>query len=62
MLEAILVATNVGGDSDSVASITGAILGAMHPDTVNQQWYEIVERINGHDLMAIAGQLAALRT
>jgi ADP-ribosylglycohydrolase len=60
--EAILVATNIGGDSDSVASIAGAILGAMYPDTINQQWYEIVERINGHDLMAIAGQLAALRT
>jgi hypothetical protein len=34
----------------------------MYPDTINQQWYEIVERINGHDLMAIAGQLAVLRT
>jgi len=60
--EAILVAANIGGDSDSVASIAGGILGAMYPHTINQQWYEIVERVNGHDLMSIAGELAALRT
>ncbi len=29
--EAILLAANVGGDSDSVASIAGGILGAMYP-------------------------------
>jgi ADP-ribosylglycohydrolase len=28
---AILLAANIGGDSDSVASIAGAILGARHP-------------------------------
>ena len=28
---AILLATNIGGDSDSVASIAGAILGARYP-------------------------------
>jgi ADP-ribosylglycohydrolase len=59
--EAILLAANVGGDSDSVASIAGGILGAMHPDTVNQQWYEVVEGVNGHNLAAIAGELARLR-
>jgi ADP-ribosylglycohydrolase len=59
--EAILVAANVGGDSDSVASIAGGILGAMYPDTVNQHWYEVVERINDHDLAAIARELTRLR-
>jgi ADP-ribosylglycohydrolase len=59
--EAILVATNVGGDSDSVASIAGSILGAMHPDTVNRQWYEAVERINDHNLAALADELTRLR-
>src|SRR5881397_353943 len=33
--EAILLAANIGGDSDSVASIAGAILGASYPMTVN---------------------------
>ena len=59
--EAILVAANIGGDSDSVASIAGGILGAMYPDTVNRQWYEVVETINRHDLGAIANELAPLR-
>jgi ADP-ribosylglycohydrolase len=35
--DAILVATNIGGDSDSVASIAGGILGARHPDSINDQ-------------------------
>jgi ADP-ribosylglycohydrolase len=59
--KAILLAANVGGDSDSVASIAGGVLGAMYPDTVNQQWYEVTERINGYDLAPIASALAALR-
>lgn len=59
--EAILLAANVGGDSDSVASIAGGILGASHPRTVNQQWYDTVERVNGHGLSAIASELARLR-
>jgi ADP-ribosylglycohydrolase len=59
--EAILLAANVGGDSDSVASIAGGILGAMYPNTLNQQWNEIVENVNAHDLVSVAGKLAALR-
>ena len=60
--DAILLAANIGGDSDSVASIAGGILGAMYPDTVNQQWHEVVERINSHDLVAIANELAGSGT
>ena len=59
--EAILLATNIGGDSDSVASIAGGILGAMYPATVNREWCEVVERINGHRLVSIARELALLR-
>ncbi len=59
--DAILLATNIGGDSDSVASIAGGILGAMYPNTVNQQWYETVERVNGHGLVPIARELSQLR-
>jgi ADP-ribosylglycohydrolase len=59
--DAILLAANVGGDSDSVASIVGGLLGAMYPTTVNQQWCEVVENVNGHDVAAVAHKLAALR-
>ena len=57
----ILLATNIGGDSDSVASIAGAILGARYPDSVNDEWYEVVERINSHDLRSLAEALSGLR-
>jgi ADP-ribosylglycohydrolase len=58
---AVLLAANVGGDSDSVASIAGGILGAMYPDTVSQTWYEVVDQVNRHDLVVVARDLAALR-
>jgi ADP-ribosylglycohydrolase len=59
--QTILLAANVGGDADSVASIGGAIAGALRPDTVNAAWTDIVTRINGHELMDLAAPLAALR-
>lgn len=58
---AIVVAANIGGDSDSVASVAGAILGARHPGSVNEDWYEIVETINDHHLGRFAEDLSALR-
>jgi ADP-ribosylglycohydrolase len=58
---AILLAANVGGDSDSVASIAGAILGARCPETVNAEWYAVVETINHHDLVSLAEGLGSLR-
>jgi ADP-ribosylglycohydrolase len=59
--EAILLAANIGGDSDSVASIAGGILGAMYPVTVNEEWSAVVERVNGHNLGALAGELTEVR-
>jgi ADP-ribosylglycohydrolase len=59
--EAILLAANVGGDSDSVASIAGGILGARDPGTVYEQWCEIVERVNAHNLAALAAELGKCR-
>jgi ADP-ribosylglycohydrolase len=58
---AILLATNVGGDSDSVASIAGAILGARYPETINDDWYRIVEAVNDHRLLALGEALSAIR-
>jgi ADP-ribosylglycohydrolase len=58
---ATLLAANIGGDSDSVGSIAGAILGARYPGTVNDDWYAVVEKVNGHDLLSLAEDLSALR-
>jgi len=58
---AILMATNIGGDSDSVASIAGALAGAMYPETVNNRWYEVVEEVNQHGLSIFAEALLVTR-
>jgi len=59
--ETALLAANIGGDSDSVASIGGAIAGALRPETVNQEWFEVVNAVNGDDPVDLAGSLAARR-
>ena len=59
--DAILLAANIGGDSDSVASIAGGILGARYPETINEDWFQIVETLNHHDLVPIAHELVRLR-
>ena len=58
---AMLLIANVGGDSDSVASIAGAVLGAIYPGTVNRAWYQVVEDVNRHNLLPLAAQLSRLR-
>lgn len=59
--QTILLAANVGGDSDSVASIGAAIAGALRPDTVKESWFDVVQTANGGDLVDIAEALAKLR-
>ena len=59
--ETALLAANIGGDSDSVASIGGAIAGALYPETVNEEWFEVVSAINKDELLDLAISLAALR-
>ena len=59
---AVLLATNIGGDSDSVASIAGAIVAARHPETVNDEWCATVEMVNGHRLNSLAEALSGLRS
>ncbi len=59
---AILLAANIGGDSDSVASIAAGILGARFPDSVNEDWYCVVETINDHRLGPLGDALSALRS
>ena len=59
--ETILLAANIGGDADSVASIGGAIAGALRPESVNEQWFAVVEAINGGELIRTARSLAPLR-
>ena len=54
-----LFAANLGGDSDSVASIGGAIAGALCPNSVNHSWFRVVSSIEDNDLLPLATALAA---
>jgi ADP-ribosylglycohydrolase len=60
--ETALFAVNLGGDADSVASIGGAIAGALRPESVNERWFDVVSSINQDNLVELATSLAAMRT
>jgi ADP-ribosylglycohydrolase len=59
--DAILAAVNAGGDADSIASMAGGIVAARSPDTLPQEWVEIVKRENNLDFAPLIEQLAILR-
>jgi ADP-ribosylglycohydrolase len=60
--ETALLAANIGGDSDSVASIGSAIAGALCPERVNEGWFEVVISVNGDAILEMAASLADMRT
>jgi ADP-ribosylglycohydrolase len=60
--ETTLLAANLGGDSDSVASMGSAIAASLRPDTVNENWFCVVQSVNGKDLIDLAQPLASLRS
>lgn len=57
--ETTLIAANVGGDADSVASIGSAIAGALRPQSVNESWFATVSQVEATGLLDLAGALAA---
>jgi ADP-ribosylglycohydrolase len=59
--DGVLTAANVGGDSDSVGAIAGAILGARYPLSIRADWLAIVESVNHHDLATVGRELGRLR-
>ncbi len=59
--ETILLAANIGGDADSVASIGGAIAGALDPGSVDESWFEVVRSVNGHELEKLGEGLIGRR-
>jgi ADP-ribosylglycohydrolase len=59
--EAIVEATNCGGDADSIASMSGGLLAAEHPESLPQDWQGTVQERNNLDLDTLAEALIRLR-
>lgn len=60
-MEAIRLAANAGGDTDTVASITGAISGAFAGmDGFPRRYVQKVEQVNELDISAVAEDLVSL--
>jgi len=60
---AMLLAANLGGDADTLASLAGSLCGGLTgADAVSAEWLAQVEDVNGLDLAGLAARLVALRT
>jgi hypothetical protein len=59
--EGVLGAINYGRDSDSIATMLGAISGAMHGrSAIPKEWIETVERESQRDFAALGARMANL--
>ncbi len=60
--QAMLSAANLGGDADTLASMTGALCGGWRGlGAVNGEWLAQVEHVNGLDIVETAQKLVTLR-
>lgn len=60
-MEAIIAAVNIGSDTDTIASMTGAIMGALHGvDAFSKADLELIESVNHYDLRIMARDVDAL--
>lgn len=60
---AIIQAVNLGGDTDTIGAMTGALVGALHGDRwFPSRWFEQLENQTGgrDELIAVAEQLAGI--
>ncbi len=58
-LATVLGGVNYGRDSDSIASMGGAIAGALHgPSVVPGEWADFIQARSRKDLVAVAASLA----
>ncbi|MBX3141901.1 MAG: ADP-ribosylglycohydrolase family protein [Trueperaceae bacterium] len=59
---AMLLAANLGGDSDTLASLAGSLSGAVNGlEAIRPDWFATVERVNDLALVPLAERLLAMR-
>lgn len=50
VIEAVQIATNLGGDCDTIAAIAGSMCGAYSgADSIPKAWITLLEKVNGYD-------------
>lgn len=59
VMDAIIAAVNIGSDTDTIASMTGAILGAFHGiDAIPEKYCRLIEKVNAFDIYSMAEEVA----
>lgn len=58
--DALKMAVNIGGETDGIAAIVGAILGAFTPEKVNKDQIKLVEEVNGFDFDKMSNDISAV--
>lgn len=55
LTEAVVAAVNIGSDTDTIASMTGAVLGALCGSNAEMEKYlDLIQSVNGFDIVAMA--------
>lgn len=59
-MDAIVAAVNIGSDTDTIACMTGAILGALHgKEALPEKYLPLIEQVNGFKIAAMAEETMA---
>lgn len=60
LMEAVIAAVNIGSDTDTIASMTGAILGALcGVAVIPEEYCNLIEKVNGFDIRDMANEIVA---
>lgn len=60
-MDGICAAVNIGDDTDTVATMVGGILGALHgADAFPEHYFKVIEEANGFGLDALAEKMVRL--
>ena len=60
-MDAIIGAVNIGSDTDTIASMTGAVLGARNGTAgIPEHYLQLIDQVNGFDIAALAHRMADL--
>lgn len=59
-MEAIIGAVNIGSDTDTIATMTGAVLGALQGNfAFPTEYLKLIEEVNGFEIKKMAADIAA---